>query len=122
LIFIPGSGEYDSYCAPSLVARSSNARASSVPVRLASLIVEAVTDLVADHRADCAVIHCVIRVDVEERRLKNAGWKRDFVVGRAVLRVDRLRKHVPAPAFHRLSKTPPHFGVLKLLGAHHVAY
>ena len=64
-------------------------------IRLAALVVEAVAHLVADHRADRAVVHRRIRVDVEERRLQDRGREHDLVEARVVVGVDRLRGHEP---------------------------
>jgi hypothetical protein len=63
----------------------------AVPSYLAALVVEAVPDLVADHRADCAVVHRVVGLDVEERRLQDRGREHDLVHARVVVGVDRLR-------------------------------
>src|SRR5205814_14600 len=41
----------------------------SRPVGFSPLIVEAMTDFVADDRSNCAVVHSVIGINVEERRL-----------------------------------------------------
>ena len=50
-----------------------------------------------------AVIHGVIHGHVEERRLQNAGGKNDLVLLRIEIGVDRLRRHVPFGAVHRLA-------------------
>ena len=44
----------------------------AVAVVLRALVVEAVADLVADHRADAAVVDRVVGVRIEERRLQDA--------------------------------------------------
>ena len=51
----------------------------AVAVELAALVVEAVADLVADHGADRAVVHRVVGVGVEERRLEDRGGEDDLV-------------------------------------------
>ena len=51
----------------------------AVAVVLAALVVEAVADLVPDHRADAAVVRGVVGVGVEERRLQDRGREHDLV-------------------------------------------
>src|SRR5690348_18216088 len=51
--------------------------------------------LVADHRADAAIVDPVIAIGVEERRLQDRGREVDGVGGRAVIGIDRLRGHAP---------------------------
>jgi hypothetical protein len=65
---------------------SSSSTSRQVPVRgeLPSLVVEAVGELVADHRADGAEVHGVVHGALEERRLKDAGREVDVVLERAV--------------------------------------
>ena len=64
-------------------------------IELAALIVEAVAHLVADHRADRAVIDRRIGVRIEEGRLQDRGREGDLVRQRVVISVHRLRGHVP---------------------------
>ena len=64
-------------------------------VDLAALVVEAVADLVADDRADGAVVHRRVRRRIEERRLQDAGGEDDLVLEAAVVGVDGLRRHGP---------------------------
>ena len=59
--------------------------------------------LMPDHRADAAVIHCIICLGVEEWRLQNSGRENDFVHGRVVVRVHRWRRHAPFRAINRLA-------------------
>ena len=73
-------------------------------VELAALVVEAVADLVADDRADGAVVHRRIGVRIEERRLQDRGRERDLVHQRVVVGVDRLRVHAPLVAIDRLAE------------------
>ena len=47
----------------------------AVAVVFGALIVEAVADLVSDHRADTAVVRGVVGMGVEERRLQNRRGK-----------------------------------------------
>ena len=67
-------------------------------VELPSLIIEAVRHLMADDGANPAVIHCLVGVRIEERRLQNAGWKHDFVHVRVIISVHRWRRHPPVGA------------------------
>src|SRR5699024_10975961 len=67
----------------------------AVAVVLRALVVEAVSDLVADHRADPAEVHCVVGVRVEEGRFQDGRGEDDLVAAGVVVGVDRLRGHVP---------------------------
>ena len=60
-----------------------------------ALVVEAMADLVADDRADCAEVHCVIGLGVKERGLEDCGGEHDFVLRGVVVGVDGLGRHVP---------------------------
>ena len=72
----------------------------AVAVVLGALVVEAVADLVADHRADAAVVGGVVGFGVEERRLQNRCGKDDFVHAGVVVGVHGLRRHEPLVAVH----------------------
>ena len=50
--------------------------------------VEAVRDLVTNYGADSAVVHVGRRLDIEQRRLENAGRKLDAILGEVVEGVD----------------------------------
>ncbi len=76
----------------------------AVAVVLAALVVEAVADLVADHRADGAVVHRIVRTGIEERRLQHRGREHDFVHLGVVVGVDGLRRHAPLAAIDRLAE------------------
>ena len=67
-------------------------------VVLRALVVEAVADLVADDGADRAVVDRVVGVGMEERRLEDGRREHDLVHRGVVVRVDRLRGHVPLVA------------------------
>ena len=69
-----------------------------------SLVVEAVADLVADDGADARVVHGVVRLRVEEGRLKDRGGEDDLVHRGVVIGVNRLRRHVPLVPVHRLGQ------------------
>ena len=70
----------------------------AVAVVLRALVVEAVTDLVADDRADAAVVLGRVGVGVEERLLQDAGGEADLVGAGVVVGVDGLRQHEPLVA------------------------
>ena len=76
----------------------------AVAVVLRALVVEAVADLVADDRADAAVVDRVVGVEVEERRLQDRGREDDLVHPRVVVGVDRLGRHEPLVAVDRLAE------------------
>ena len=71
-------------------------------VVFAALIVEAVADLMADHRADAAIIHGVVGIGIEEGRLQNRRRKDDLVQRGIVIGVHGLRRHAPFAAVDRL--------------------
>jgi hypothetical protein len=52
-------------------------RAAAVIFR--ALIVEAVADLVADHRADAAIVHRIVGIGIEEGRLQDRGREEDRI-------------------------------------------
>ena len=70
-------------------------------VVLRALVVEAVADLVADHRADAAVVLGRLGVRGEERLLQDAGREADLVGAGVVVGVDGLRQHEPLVAVDR---------------------
>ena len=76
----------------------------AVAVVLGALIVEAVADLVADHRADTPVVGGVVGVGVEERWLQDRRREDDLVHPRVVVGVDRLRCHEPFVTVHRTAE------------------
>ena len=59
---------------------------------------------VSDHRTDCTVVDRIVSIQVEKWRLQDCGGKNDFVHRRAVVCVDRLRRHVPFVAINRPAK------------------
>src|SRR5205085_7655440 len=71
-------------------------------IELAALIVEAVSELVANDVADAAEIDGIIHGFVEEWRLQNAGGEDDLVARAVVVGVDRRRRHAPFLAIERL--------------------
>ena len=95
-------------------------RQVSLPVVARALVVEAVPDLVADDCADCAEVHRVVGLGVEERRLKDCGWEDDLVLRGVVVSVDGLRGHVPLVTVHRAAELGP-FAVRRVgVGGAHV--
>ena len=84
------------------------------PVGFRALVVEPVAHLMADHRADAAVIHRRIRGRVEERRLQDARGEDDFVERGIVIGVHRLRRHAPFLAVGGLADALDFFLVAKL--------
>ena len=70
-------------------------------VVLRALVVEAVADLVADDRADAAVVLGRLGVRGEERLLQDAGREADLVGAGVVVGVDGLRQHEPLVAVDR---------------------
>ena len=72
----------------------------SVAVEAGALVVKAVPDFVADHRADRTEVGCVIAVEVEERWPQDRCRERDFVEQRVVVGVDGLRVHEPQFTVH----------------------
>ena len=51
--------------------------------------------LVADHNADSAIVHRLVGIRIEERRLKDGCREADFVGCRIVVGIHRLRSHPP---------------------------
>ncbi len=76
----------------------------AVGVELAALIVEAMADLMPDDGADATVVHRIVGLHVEERRLQDRGRKHDLILFRVVVRIDSLRRHLPFVAIDRLAE------------------
>ena len=81
--------------------RRSTSRAARRPRRTGSRVVEAVGHLVADDGADAAVVHRVVGVGVEERRLQDPGREDDLVAERVVVGVHDVGGHRPLGPVHR---------------------
>src|SRR5579883_2136379 len=84
----------------------------SFGVELAALIVEAMGQLMADDRANCAVIYGVVHFVVIKRRLKNSGGEIHVVFLSVVIGVDGGLGHLPIGLVHRFadfSKLPRQF-------------
>src|ERR1700677_927799 len=87
---------------------------------LGALVVEAVRDLVPNHRADAAVIHRVGRVHIEHRRQQDARREHDLVQQRIVVRVRGWRGHAPAAAIDWLADETGIIAHRKTARRHHV--
>src|SRR5690606_626064 len=61
------------------------------------------SDLVADDRTDRTVVDRVVSLEIEERRLKNAGRERDLVVGTRIRSVHGRRREEPTRLVRRLA-------------------
>src|SRR5665213_233038 len=72
-------------------------------VELRTLVVEAVADLVTDHRADGTVVGGLVALRVEKWRLEYRGREDDLVESGVVVGVDRLGRHEPLVAVDRLA-------------------
>ena len=57
----------------------------------------------SDHRADAAVIDCVVGIGVEERRLQNSSRENNLIHVRVVIGIHRRRCHSPFGAIHWLA-------------------
>ena len=78
-----------------LVVRGPPVVQVALAVVLRALVVEAVADLVADHRSDAAVVLGRVGVRAEERLLQDPGREADLVGAGVVVGVDGLRQHEP---------------------------
>ena len=72
-------------------------------IELAALVVKAMRKFMANHYADAAKIHGIIRIFIEERRLQNAGREINVIVWRAVIGVHGWRRHAPLFLVQRLA-------------------
>ena len=79
----------------------------AVAVVLGALVVEAMTDFVADDPTDGAKVDGVFGIHVKERRLQDGRGKDDLVHRRAVIGIDGLRRHEPFVAVHGLADLVP---------------
>src|SRR5699024_7503603 len=67
----------------------------TIAVILGTLIIKAVTDFVANDRADTAKVLCRCRIRGEKRRLQDSSREDNGVFQRRVVSITRLRAHVP---------------------------
>lgn len=65
-----------------------------------ALIVETMTDLVADDRTDPAIVDGVVSLDVEEWRLQDGRRENDLIAQWVVIGIDRLGEHQPLVRVH----------------------
>ncbi len=86
-----------------------------------ALIVEMMAHLMADHRADRAVIHRRIGVGIEEGRLEDRGGESDRDERGVGLGVHRHRREAPFPAIDGLAELVPIIVERPLIGAQLVA-
>ena len=84
---------------------------ASFGIEIGAEVVEAVADLVANHRADRTVIGGGIGLGIEERCFENCRREVQRVLQRQVHRVHGLRRHPPLAAIGRLAE----FGGLVLV-------
>src|SRR5450830_410319 len=94
----------------------------AVAIGLATLVVEAVADFMADHGADGAIVDGVVRLGVKEWRLQNRGREDDFIHRRAVIGVHRLRRHAPLFAVDRFAQLGHLARRSEIRRAHYVAH
>src|SRR5271170_3614356 len=73
-------------------------------IKFAALIVEAVSDLVANDGSNAAVVYRVDLICVEKWRLKYARWKIDGISLRVFVGIDRWWCHAPLLAVCGLAK------------------
>ena len=72
----------------------------SLPIVLPTLVVEGVRELMAHDDSHGAVVEALGPVEVEERRLEDAGREDDLVLERSVVSVDGGRSHTPLVLLH----------------------
>ena len=89
-------------------------------IELGALVVEAVGHFVADDGAHAAVVDGIVRLGVEERRLKDSGGENDFVHQRIVIGVDGGRRHAPFVAVDGLADLGEVAGIFKVVAVANV--
>src|SRR5258708_19389053 len=89
-------------------------------IELRALIVEAVSDFVADNRPDAAIVVRIVTLGIVERRLQYSGRENDFVKLRVVVGVDSGRSFAPLAAVNRFPNLSQVATVFKLAGTKHV--
>src|ERR1700704_113558 len=85
-------------------------------IELRALIVEAVSDFVADDRPDAAIVVRIVTLGIVERRLQYSGWENDFVELWVVVGVDSGRGFAPLAAVNRFPDLRKVTSVFKLRG------
>ena len=71
-------------------------------VKLAALIVKAMTHLMTDYSTDTTIVHRIIGCWVEEWRLENSCREADLVGSWVIISIDSLRSHSPLSLIYRL--------------------
>ena len=67
----------------------------SVLVEKTSLVIETVRHFMSDNHADRTIVHSVVSIRIEERRLKYGSRETDFIGSRIIVCIDGLRSHSP---------------------------
>ena len=99
----------------------------AVLVELATLVIEAVRHLMSDHDTNRTVVERIVGTHVEERILQNTGGETDLVARGVIVRVHRLRRHVPFLLIYRLAEVtqtvvlfelsrPLQVGIIRIFG------
>ena len=89
-------------------------------VELAPLVVEAMRELVADHRPDRPVVDRIVGRWVEIRRLEDPGREHDLVERRVVVGIHGRRRHPPLGLVHRTADLRELAPLLELARLQHV--
>ena len=53
------------------------------------------THLMSDHTTDGTIVHSIVGIWIEERRLQDSSREADFVGSGMIVGIDGLRRHVP---------------------------
>src|SRR5207237_3834562 len=72
-------------------------------IELAPLVVESMSQLMADDRANAPEIHVIVNFLVEERWLQNPRWENNLIAWRTVIDVPRRCSHAQFLASERLA-------------------
>ena len=72
--------------------------------------------LMADYHADCTVVHSIVRIHIEERRLQDSCREADFIGSRVIISVHCLRSHQPFILVYRFAGFGNHFVVIPFVG------
>ena len=86
----------------------------AILVELATLVVETVGHLVADHHADSAIVEGIVGVHIEEWILQDTCWEADLVGSRIVVGIHSLWGHIPFIFVHRFAQEAQRVVLLKL--------
>ena len=92
----------------------------AVLVVVATLVVEAVGQLVTDDNTNSAIVSGIVSIELEERRLEDSCGEADFVGCWVVVGVDRLRSHTPLIAVDGLVDLAEHIIHIELVAANDV--